>query len=228
MGRRALRKIPDGLDLSSHLLRLEDGNLGSAESLFGRQAPWEIEVGTGKGLFLKQAAAVNPQHDFLGCEIAKKYAAYAAARLARAGLPNAKVIQGDAQLYFRDQLTDRSVRAVHVYFPDPWWKKRHHKRRVMNEQFVGEIYRVLELGGTLHFWTDVHEYFERTCDLIAAKTPFSSPQPVAETPATHDLDYRTHFERRTRQADQPVYRTQFFKAEQDSGLNQDRTTSFSS
>ena len=81
----------------------------------------------------------------------------------------------------------------------------------MNEHFLSEINRVLETGGTLHFWTDVREYFERTCELISRKTSFSDPQPVAETPATHDLDYRTHFERRTRQADQPVYRTQFMK-----------------
>jgi tRNA (guanine-N7-)-methyltransferase len=211
MGRRSLRKIPDGLDLSHHLLTLADGNLGLAESLFGRQAPWEIEVGTGKGLFLAQAAAANPQHDFLGCEIARKYAAYAAARLARARLPNAKVIQGDAQQLFRDQLQSRSIRAVHVYFPDPWWKKRHQKRRVMNEAFLGEIYRVLEFAGKLHFWTDVREYFERTCALIAATTPFAAPQPVQERPAAHDLDYRTHFERRTRQAEQPVYRAEFIK-----------------
>ena len=60
--------------------------------------------------------------------------------------------------------------AVHVYFPDPWWKKRHHKRRVMTEQSVKDIERILTPSGTLHFWTDVEEYFHGTLELLAAHT----------------------------------------------------------
>ena len=88
-----------------------------------------------------------------------KYARFAAARLAQRELANARVIHGDAQHFFNAWLPDACVRAVHVYFPDPWWKARHKKRRVMNEPFLRDVERTLVPGGTLHFWTDVEEYF---------------------------------------------------------------------
>lgn len=208
MGRRALPKLDPELDLSRHLVPVEAlPRPWDAAVLFGRQAPLEIEVGSGKGLFLTAAAAACPGHDFLGIEIAKKYAAHAAGRLARRGLNNARLVPGDALWIIRELVPAASVRAVHVYFPDPWWKKRHHKRRVMNEAFVGDVIRVLVAGGELHFWTDVAEYFTATQELLRGFPALAGPLPVAERPAEHDLDYRTHFERRMRQHDLPVYRS---------------------
>jgi tRNA (guanine-N7-)-methyltransferase len=212
MGRRALRKIRPDLDLSHHFLALDELAIPlDPAQLFGRAAPLELEVGSGKGLFLAQAARTTRQRDFLGSEIALRYARFAAARLAHGKIPNAKIVHGDAQRLLRDYVSDESIVAVHVYFPDPWWKKRHHKRRVMNKAFLMDVHRVLVRGGVLHFWTDVEEYFRLACELIATHIPRVSHQPVAETPASHDLDYRTHFERRTRLADKPVFRAQFVK-----------------
>ena len=160
MARRALRKIDPALDLSRHLkLPAELPRPWDAVQLFGRVAPLEIEVGSGKGLFLQSAAASNPAHDFLGIEIATKYARFAAARLAQCELANAVMVHGDAQPIFADLLPDESLAAVHVYFPDPWWKKRHEKRRVLNERFVRHVERTLVSGGSLHYWTDVRERF---------------------------------------------------------------------
>ena len=212
MGRRALRKIRPHVDLSHHFLALDELPTAPwSERLFGRSAPLEVEVGSGKGLFLAWAARAAAQRDFLGSEIALRYARFAAARLARAEIPNAKVIHGDAQLLLRDHLLDGSIDAIHIYFPDPWWKRRHRKRRVMNEAFLLDVHRVLISGGRLHFWTDVEQYFRLTCDLIANRIPLSGPRRVPEAPASHDLDFRTHFERRTRLADQRVYRAEFVK-----------------
>jgi tRNA (guanine-N7-)-methyltransferase len=212
MGRRALRPIDPALDLGRHLLTLESlARPLDRAGLFGRVAPLEVEVGSGKGLFLSAAAATSPDSDFLGTEILAKYARYVAARLATRNLPNARIIHGDAGYLFRDWLTDSSVQAVHVYFPDPWWKARHKKRRVINERFLHDVQRVLVAGGKLHFWTDVEEYFRSSLELIAAHTKLSGPHAVQEKPADHDLDYRTHFERRMRLANEPVYRTQFEK-----------------
>jgi len=101
---------------------------------------------------------------------------------------------------------------VHVYFPDPWWKMRHKKRRVMTGPFVADVERVLQAGGGLHFWTDVEEYFQATLDLLAAASRLAGPFAVDERSAEHDLDYRTHFERRTRLLEQPVYRAEFRKS----------------
>ena len=213
MGRRALRKIDPALDISRHLIEFEHlARPWDATALFGRPAPLEIEVGTGKGLFLRNAASGHPEIDFLGIEIVHKYARYAAAGLTKAGLTNARVVSGDAMRIFAELVPDASLAAVHVYFPDPWWKKRHRKRRVMNESFVGHIERTLLPGGALHFWTDVEEYFQVTLELLAASTRLIGPIAVPEAAVEHDLAYRTHFERRMRLSNEPVYRAEFRKA----------------
>jgi tRNA (guanine-N7-)-methyltransferase len=210
MGRRALRRIDPSLDLSPYLFELDDlPRPCTAESLFGAPAPLEVEVGSGKGLFLRRAAADHPEHRYLGIEIVRKYARFAAAALAKRGLTAAKVVAGDGMRLFDEFLPDGSLEAVHVYFPDPWWKKRHRKRRVMREPFLRHVERSLRPGGTLHFWTDVEEYFDESLELIARVTTLDGPHPVPEQPAEDDMDYRTHFERRMRQHNEPVYRSQF-------------------
>jgi tRNA (guanine-N7-)-methyltransferase len=144
--------------------------------------------------------------------VSLKYARYAAARLARQASENGVMIGGDALALFRDWFPDASLAAIHVYFPDPWWKKRHKKRRVLNEQFLRDAERTLVAGGALHFWTDVEEYYQSTLELVAETVKLSGPIAVVEKPAEHDLDYRTHFERRTRKNAEPVYRAEFRKA----------------
>jgi tRNA (guanine-N7-)-methyltransferase len=212
MGRRALPSIDPSLDLSCHLLQWDDLPAPwNPARLFGRDAPLEVEVGSGKGMFLQNAAAGTPAHNFLGTEISRKYAAFCASRLARKEFANAIMVRCDAQRLFAERLPDASLAAVHVYFPDPWWKKRHHKRRIMNEDFVKNVERRLTPGGSLHFWTDVKEYFDLSLELIASVTQLSGPLPVPERPAEHDLDFRTHFERRMRLFNEPVFRSQFQK-----------------
>jgi tRNA (guanine-N7-)-methyltransferase len=212
MGRRALPRIDPALDVARHLKTFADlPQPWDAATLFGRAAPLEVEVGSGKGLFLQSAAMATPEHDFLGIELAHKYARFAASRLAKRELQNAVVVDVDGQRIFRELLPAASLAAVHVYFPDPWWKKRHHKRRLLNETFVADVLRTLEPAGRFHFWTDVEEYFAVTLALIATFSGFEGPLAVEERPADHDLDYRTHFERRMRLRALPVYRSEFRK-----------------
>ncbi len=212
MGRRALRKIDPSLDLSEHLKTFDElPSPWDAEALFGRSAPLEVEVGPGKGLFLRTAAAERPEVDFLGIEISAKYARFAAAVLAQRQLGNAKVVATDALRVFGELLGDDSLAAVHVYFPDPWWKKRHEKRRLMQEPFVREVQRTLISGGILHFRTDVEQYYRRSVELLARHTHLEGPLDVPQTPAEHDVAYRTHFERRVQMHDEPVYRAEFRK-----------------
>jgi len=212
MGRRALRKIDPGLDLSRHVKTFDElPRPWDAEVLFGRGAPLEVEVGSGKGLFLRSAAVERPDVDFLGIEIGPKYARFAAAGLVKRAIPNAVVVIADAGRVFAEVLPDACLAAVHVYFPDPWWKKRHAKRRLMRPDFAGHVERTLLPGARLHFWTDVEEYFHATLRTLADHTGLAGPLEVPESPAEHDMDYRTHFERRMRRHGEPVYRAEFTK-----------------
>jgi len=176
------------------------------QGLFGNHHPVEIEVGFGKGLFLVTAGGVCPDVNFLGIEIARKYQLFTATRLAKRGLSNVRVAKADARDFLRDFVAAGSVQAVHVYFPDPWWKKRHLKRRVFTPEFVAQCERILRPGGLLHAVTDVAEYFQIIAALLARHTslhPLPAP-PLRE--AAHELDYLTNFERKFRKEGRAIYR----------------------
>ncbi len=214
MPRSPLRRPPQHLNFQRWLL---DGETlperVSSETLFENSAPLEVEVGSGKGLFLANVSTANPQRNFLGIEIATKFAEHIAARLAKSGLENARIVSGNAEPIFASRIEPGSLEAVHVYYPDPWWKARHRKRRVLNETSIKNYSRAIRSGGRLHFWTDVLDYFEETIEMIADLTPeLGVPIPEDAGEASHDLDYRTHFERRSRQHSIPVYRVVYEKS----------------
>lgn len=179
--------------------------------LFGSDAPVEIEVGSGTGLFLVTAGAERPETNFLGIEVSRKYANLSAGRVAKRGIDNVRVLVADARDVFSHQVPTCSVQAVHVYFPDPWWKRRHKKRRVLNEVFLRDVQQVLVPGGRLHVWTDVEEYFKTTRELVRRYTDLcpqsSSPQREPE----HDMDYQTNFERKMRRRGRPIFRALYSK-----------------
>ncbi len=171
----------------------------------------EVEIGSGKGLFLQAAAAARPQNLFIGIELAAKFADRAAQRISKANLPNVKMLRGDAQKFLKDVMLDNSASRIHVYFPDPWWRNKHKKRRVLNEQAILDIQRALLPGGEFHFWTDVLDYYELICGQVMDTTCLLGPRFVPERRASHAMDYHTHFERRARLNGQPIYRAVFVK-----------------
>jgi tRNA (guanine-N7-)-methyltransferase len=180
-------------------------------AVFGNRDPVEIEVGFGKGLFLLTAAGDFPAVNFLGVEVVRKYQLFAATRLAKRGVRNVRLVKADARLFLRDFVPVASVQAVHVYFPDPWWKKRHQKRRVFTPDFSAQCERVLRPGGRLHVATDVAAYFEIIQKLLDQGTALQVI-PVPEVPApAHDLDYLTNFERKFRKEGRAIYRVVFAK-----------------
>ena len=118
-------------------------------ALFGNANPVEVEVGMGKGLFLLTQATARPHVNFFGLEIVRKYQLYATTRVAIRRLPNARTACADAGWVFRRFVPPGSVSAVHVLFPDPWWKKRHRKRRVFTPGFAADAARALTPGGRI-------------------------------------------------------------------------------
>ena len=212
MGRRALRKIHPDLDLSFHLRDVEQSpRIWTSREWFGNDLPLELEIGSGKGKFISGVAPSRPESNFIGVEISRKYARFSAAKLARGKFSNAILVQGDALAALRERVPNDSLQAIHIYFPDPWWKKRHKKRRVLNQQSVVDMQRALASAGALHVWTDVEEYFHTSLELIREYTRLQGPLEVPDQPATDESDYHTHFERRTRLSGLPVYRSEFRK-----------------
>jgi tRNA (guanine-N7-)-methyltransferase len=135
--------------------------------LFGRGGPVEIEVGIGKGRFLLQQALARPEVNFLGLEWSLKHLRVAKDRAARQGLTNVRLCRADARHVVVDLVPEASVARLHVYCPDPWPKKRHHKRRFFTPATVPHLGRILAPGGYLHVSTDVRDYFEVMRETIA-------------------------------------------------------------
>lgn len=177
--------------------------------LFGNDRPVELEIGSGKGLFLQNQGALRPDVNFVGIEISRKYATKAAERVAKRRLANVRVHCGDARAFMAKLVPPESLAATHVYFPDPWWKARHKKRRVFSRGLVEDIARGLVDGGFLRVATDVEDYFGVIRTLVA-EFPHFVPIPVDETkPPEHELDYLTNFERKYRIEGRPIHRCEF-------------------
>lgn len=137
------------------------------QSLFGRGGPVELEVGTGKGTFLLEQARMFPDTLFVGIEWAKKYYRYAIDRMGRWGLTNVRMLRTDAAQFIRDHVPDGSIRVFHLYFPDPWPKKKHHKRRFFSDENIPQLYRILECGGIINAATDHEDYYNQMCDVTS-------------------------------------------------------------
>lgn len=175
--------------------------------LFGNPNPVEIEVGFGKGLFLVTNGTAHPERNYFGIEIVRKYQLYAASRIAGRNLTNVRTCCGDAKLVLRRFVPPASVTAVHVFFPDPWWKKRHKKRLLFTPEFAELVRTALVPGGRLHFVTDVQDYFEWVSGTLAATPGLRPLSPPVESAPTHDLDYLTNFERKFRREGRPIWRS---------------------
>ena len=201
-------------DLRPYFVTLDDLPAApfNPAALFEREQPLEVEIGSGRGLFLVNAAAARPEINFLGVEYDFKEGRRGARRLKKRSLPNARVLGADARVVLSRSLQDQAAQAIHVYFPDPWWKRRHRKRRIFNAEFLVQAARILRPGGLLHAWTDVEEYFEAILSLVAGTPAFAALPPPDERAALHDMDYQTSFERKKRKLGLPIYRARWARA----------------
>ena len=160
--------------------------------VFGREAPLEVEIGSGRGRFLVAAARANQAHDFLGLERSLSYYRVCRERVARAGLANARVLRSDGRI-FAESLRPRSVRAFHVYFPDPWPKKKQRKRRLLDAVTLDLLAERLDHGGTLRIATDFAEYgraIRSSLETVAALEGLAWDALPAPPPTSYEVKYR--------------------------------------
>jgi len=198
---------PPPVDLKPYFLTLHDldGPL-DWKTFFGNDHPVEIDVGSGRGLFLVNAGVEHPEINYLGIELDYKEGRRAARRIQKRQMPNVRVLGGDVRAAFDRFVPPGSVSAVHVYFPDPWWKRKHKRRRVFTDDFADRLVTVLQPGGIVHSWTDVEEYFGVISALMDHHPAFVPLPPPPERPPQHDLDFQTSFERKKRQLGCTIYR----------------------
>jgi tRNA (guanine-N7-)-methyltransferase len=136
--------------------------------LFGRVAPVVLEIGFGNGETLAALAVANPEADYLGIEVYRPGVGGLLRRLAAGGLANVRVMAADAKEVLARQVPDASLAAVHLFFPDPWPKKRHHKRRLVQSDFVELVSRKLMPGGVFHLATDWQDYAHHMMAVLSA------------------------------------------------------------
>ncbi|MCC6239335.1 MAG: tRNA (guanosine(46)-N7)-methyltransferase TrmB [Phycisphaerales bacterium] len=132
--------------------------------LFGNDHPVELEIGMGKGTFLLEQARNRPEVNFFGIEWARWFWRYASDRLRRAQCGNARTIRAEATFFLTEFVPEHSLDVLHIYFPDPWPKARHHKRRLIQPKFMPLVQRVLKIGGRLQVVTDHQGYFEENIE----------------------------------------------------------------
>ncbi len=198
--------------LTPYLFSLpEAGQLLDLTTLFAQQQPIELEVGFGKGAFLVEIGPAHPERNYLGIEIDKGLQLYVANRIAKRKWPNLKVASGDAGRLLAQHLAADSLAAVHVYFPDPWWKKKHRRRRVFNEDFALHAARVIQPEGHLYLATDVAEYYQVMLTILAARPEFVPVHIGREEQVDDPTQPTTNFEKKARKEGRPVWRATFQK-----------------
>lgn len=179
------------------------------EALFGRKAPLVVEIGSGNGEATLAMAEADPDRDVLAVEVFPQGVADLMLGLERRGLENVRVYNGDALPLLWEGLAADSVDEFRVYFPDPWTKKRHHKRRIIQDEHVRTMCGLLRPGGTLHTATDIADYAEQMLEVLDGVEVLENrfdgfaPRP----------DHRpvTKFERRGRKAGRDIYDLLFTK-----------------
>ncbi|KAA0017189.1 tRNA (guanosine(46)-N7)-methyltransferase TrmB [Salinicola corii] len=178
-------------------LTLADGRQ-DLEQLFGRQAPCVVEIGFGMGKSLVEQAERHPETDFIGIEVHAPGVGKLLDEADKRGLTNLRVYREDALAVLADCLPEASIDTLQLFFPDPWPKKKHHKRRIVQLPFVELVRSRLEPGGKLHMATDWQGYAEFMAEVMAEAPGFINTAPVATAPFVERPDFRplTKFEQR--------------------------------
>jgi tRNA (guanine-N7-)-methyltransferase len=198
---RILQDYP-GISLKAEDL---DGKIDFVR-IFGRPGPVHVEIGTGKGTFLLGQATSLHSDNFIGVEWARKYYRYAVDRIGRWGLTNVRIIRTDAAGFIAEFVPDESVDYFHIYFPDPWPKKRHHKRRFICQANMEHLIRCLKTSGQLRIATDHADYFEQIKLVLDARSNALEEIDFIKPAGAESGEWTgTNFERKYIKDKRPIY-----------------------
>ncbi len=192
-------------------LSLHDGP-ADWRRIFGRAAPVVLEIGFGMGDSLLEMAEAEPDKDFVGIEVHPPGVGRLINNAAERGLANVRVYMADALDVLDDCIADGSLSRVQVYFPDPWHKKKHHKRRIIQAAFVERLRGKLGIGGILHLATDWQNYAEHMLEVMSAAPGYVNEAGQGYSPRP---DFRpiTKFERRGERLGHGVWDLLFRRSE---------------
>ncbi|MCK4743400.1 MAG: tRNA (guanosine(46)-N7)-methyltransferase TrmB [Sulfuriflexus sp.] len=151
-----------------------DTGLLDLDEIFGRKAPRVLEIGFGNGASLAEQAKQHPEIDFLGIEVHRPGVGNLLQVIEREGLTNIRVMQEDAVEILKDQIPLESLDKLQLFFPDPWHKKKHHKRRIVQLEFVAVLRQRLKSNGFFHMATDWQQYAEHMLEVMKAAEGFSN------------------------------------------------------
>lgn len=165
-------------------------------ALFGREASLTLEIGFGNGDSLVEMAAKDPNQNFIGIEVHRPGVGHLLNGIEHFGLTNLKAVCGDAVPFLEQRLADENLDRLLLYFPDPWHKKRHHKRRIVQTSFADLVARRLKPGGLWHLATDWAEYGEHMREVLDPHPAFVAEHRGIGENARPDWRPRTKFERR--------------------------------
>jgi tRNA (guanine-N7-)-methyltransferase len=175
------------------------------QALFGNAHPVELEIGMGKGTFLLEQAKSRPEVNFFGIEWARWFWRYASDRLRRAGCANAHTVRAEAGFFLNEFVPAQSLSVLHIYFPDPWPKARHHKRRLIQPAFMPLVQRVLRPGGRLQVVTDHQGYWEENIEPTVRGSGLTVVDYNRPGSAAEGEFVGTNFERKYRREGRPFY-----------------------
>ena len=177
-----------GIDYSPQTLRLQQ--------VFGRSAPCTLEIGFGNGAHLAARAAAEPERDFIGVEVHRPGVGHLLLAAAAAGITNLRVICHDAVDVLREQIPPAALDEIEILFPDPWPKKRHHKRRIVQVAFVELAASRLAGGGRLHLATDWEPYAAHMLEVLRQCKALANSSPDGTYVERSAMRAATRFERR--------------------------------
>ncbi|WP_199744225.1 tRNA (guanosine(46)-N7)-methyltransferase TrmB [Legionella sp. km772] len=209
---RVSNRQQQGLDfwLKNYQLLLRDSLWDYAE-IFQRNSDVIVEIGFGMGASLLTMAKANPQLDYIGIEVHQAGVGSLVADLHEHQVANVRVVPHDAVEVFQTQLADNSLAGVQIFFPDPWHKKRHHKRRLIQTEFIQLLVKKIKPGGFLHCATDWQDYAEHILAVLSNETALTNQQHeggYAPRPESRPL---TKFEQRGERLGHGVWDLVFIK-----------------